>query len=366
MLSRPNSTAVVVAMWVWGQLMVSPASAATAVEVDGGPHLCRAYSGLPQGFAAADGRLANRAGLVPIAGGRFKMGSDAGYPEERDVHEVQVAPFQIDRHEVTNTQFAAFVKATGYLTRAERAPDPADYPGVDRDKLVPASVVFVSPINGESLRDAAYQWWRLQPGADWRHPTGPGSSIDGRANHPVVHVAYEDALAYAKWLGRDLPTEAQWEYAARGGLDGASYPWGNTPEANGRAMTNAWQGRFPFTDEARDGFKDTAPVGCFDRNGYGLYDVVGNVWEWTKDAWQSTHGVETGSANPMVVKTSAQPAERAMVPSRPEQAPVRVIKGGSWLCAPDFCLRYRPSSRQPQEVRLSTLHLGFRAVLNNP
>jgi formylglycine-generating enzyme required for sulfatase activity len=321
------------------------------------PALCKHYSGIPAGFGSARGAEPNRAGMVPIPAGRFRMGSNDGYPEERAVHEVRVGAFWIDRHEVTNAQFASFVQATGYITRAERTPDAAEFPGVAADRLKPGSAVFVQPRRGEHLR-GAYDWWRWVPGANWRHPQGPSSDIRGKENNPVVHIAYEDALAYAKWLGRDLPTEAQWEYAARGGLDGATYPWGNTPDARGRPRANTWQGPFPSVNEAADGFDLTAPVGCYPSNDYGLYDVVGNVWELTRDVYRDRHSV--GSVENPMVATLAQDGPRA-VPATAS----RVIKGGSFLCAPNFCVRYRPSSRQPQEAGLGAMHVGFRTVVND-
>ncbi|RIX76888.1 formylglycine-generating enzyme family protein [Acidovorax cavernicola] len=340
----------------WALFAVVFAAPALAAQ----PALCDAYSGLPSGFAAAQGGQPNRAGLVAIAGGRFRMGSDEGYPEERSVHEVRVDAFAIDRHEVTNAQFARFVQATGYVTRAERAPEAADFPAAAADRLAPGAAVFVPPRKGEHLR-GAYAWWRWMPGADWRHPAGPGSDIRGRGNHPVVQVAFEDAQAYAKWLGRELPTEAQWEYAARGGLDGATYPWGNTPETRTRPMANTWQGRFPFGDQGTDGRKGSAPVGCYAANGYGLVDVVGNAWEWTRDLYKAEHDVRAVE-NPMVVSLNAEGTATTAATTNA----ARVIKGGSFLCAPDFCVRYRPASRQPQEATLGAMHVGFRTVLNAP
>ena len=326
---------------------------AQAIAADGPQRLCEAYGGVPPGFGAAQAGDANRAGLVAVDGGRFRMGSNDGYPEEQKVHDVRVDSFWIDRHEVTNAQFALFVGATGYVTRAERRPSAEEFPGVSSNRLVPGSAVFVSPRGAEHLR-GAYAWWRWMPGADWRHPEGPDSDIRSRGNHPVVHIAFEDALAYAKWLGRDLPTEAQWEYAARGGLDGASYPWGNTPDAKSR-RANTWQGRFPYEDEGRDGHKGTAPVGCYPANGFGLFDVVGNVWEWTRDIYQDRHEPDAVE-NPLLVKLPGAKAGPATA--------ARVIKGGSFLCAPDFCVRYRPSARQPQDVLYGTVHVGFRTLLN--
>ena len=323
------------------------AVASTASTASTASAACADYSGLPDGFGAARGGEANRAGLVAIPAGRFTIGSDRGYPEERTPHPVQVAAFLIDRHEVTNAQFGAFVRATGYVTRAEKPLDAAAFPGVPRERLLPSSVVFVVP----DASAPAYGWWRLVPGADWRHPSGPASSIEGRENHPVVQLAFEDAQAYARWLGRDLPTEAQWEYAARGGLEGADYPWGNTPDVVGRA--NAFQGRFPFVDSGADGHAGSAPVGCYPANGYGLVDVVGNAWEWTRSRWRADHDAD----NAALMAVALPPGEGSRDPQQ------RVIKGGSFLCSPEFCLRYRPASRQPQDQLLATQHLGFRTVL---
>ncbi len=331
--------------------------AAVAAQPDAAPpageRLCAAYRGLPQGFDAARAGHPNRAGMVPIRGGRFRMGSEEGYPEERQVHSVRLDGFLIDRHEVTNAQFAAFVKATGHVTVAERKPSPGDAANITGNQLPAGGVIFVWPKNGEQFK-AAYQWWQYKSGANWRHPYGPGSSIAGLENHPVVQIAYDDAVAYAKWLGRDLPTEAEAEYAARGGLDGATYPWGNTPDVNGRSMANAWQGAFPNINTGQDGHRGTAPVGCYPPNGYGVFDAVGNVWEWTKDVYVDRHPKQD-MENPMIVRV-ANPRDAGPHPDR-------IIKGGSFLCSPDFCLRYRPSSRQPQDPTLSTVHIGFRTVL---
>lgn len=317
-----------------------------------GERLCQGYKGIPPGFAAAVAGKANHAGMVLVRGGHFRMGSDEGYPEERHVHRVRLDDFLVDRHEVTNAQFGAFVKATGYVTLAEKSRAGTAGPSAG-DGFPPGGVVFVWPKNGEHVK-GAYQWWRYQPGANWRHPYGPKSSLQGLDNHPVVQIAYEDALAYAKWLGRDLPTEAEAEYAARGGLDGATYPWGNTPDIKGRMPVNAWQGAFPSLNTGQDGHQATAPVGCFPPNGYGLFDSVGNVWEWTQDIYLNQHPKED-TENPMIVR----------VPGSHDAGndTSRVIKGGSFLCSPDFCLRYRPASRQPQDPTLSTVHIGFRTVL---
>lgn len=325
-------------------------------------HDCQAYNGIPTGFGPARQGAANQAGLVTIPGGRFLMGSDEGYPEEKPVHPVEVQAFQIDQHEVTNAQFAQFVAATGYVTEAERVPEFPPHVQVPEQYRQPGSAVFTPPAathdhdhhdgHDQHAPPSNYNWWVWVPGANWRHPGGPDTNLNGRDNHPVVHIAYEDALAYARWLGRDLPTEEQWEFAARGGLEGATYPWGNTPEVRGRLMANTWQGNFPAQNLLRDGYEGTAPVGCFPANNYGLWDSVGNVWEWTRSAWQPQH-------RPLVPKPLLAAIKDAKV-----NPATGVIKGGSFLCAANFCVRYRPASRQPQETTMSTQHVGFRTVLN--
>lgn len=351
---------------VCGLLATAPLPAAAQGSVLPPPpmpaHDCQAYSGIPAGFGPAKQGVANQAGLVAIAGGRFLMGSDEGYPEERPVHPVQVQAFQIDQHEVTNAQFAQFVAATGYVTQAERVPEFPSNAQVPEQYRQPGSAVFTPPSathdhdhhggHNQHAPTGNYNWWVWVPGANWRHPGGPKTNLDGRDNHPVVHIAYEDALAYARWLGRDLPTEEQWEFAARGGLESARYPWGNTPEVRGRLMANTWQGNFPAKNLLRDGYEGTAPVGCFPANNYGLWDSVGNVWEWTRSAWQPQHRPLT--PKPLVAAAKDAKANPA----------TGVIKGGSFLCAANFCVRYRPASRQPQETTLSTQHVGFRTVLN--
>lgn len=294
------------------------------------------------------------AGMVQVPGGSFLMGSDEHYPEERAAHRVSVSGFWIDRHEVTNAQFRRFVDATGYRTIAERGLDPTENPGLPPELLAPGSMVFAMPERLEGPPELI-QWWRYLHGADWRHPTGPGSSIEGKDDHPVVHVAQEDALAYARWLGRELPTEAEWELAARGGLDGATYTWGDSYDPVDGWRANSWQGSFPVRDEAGDGFHGTAPVGCFAPNGYGLFDMTGNVWEYARDWYVPGH--------------APQPADDPSGPSHElarrfagPAGPAVVIKGGSWLCAPNFCARYRPAARQAQELGLGASHVGFRTV----
>lgn len=291
-----------------------------------------------------------------IPGGAFQMGSDRFRPEERYAHSVRIDSFWIDRHEVTNAQFRKFVQATGYVTRAERGADSKTHPDLSAEVLVPGSVVFISPANltrGGNLT----QWWQYVPGADWRHPTGPGSSIDDKDDHPVVHVAYEDAEAYAQWLGHSLPTEAQWEFAALGGR-GSDEDWTKPYDAEGKPSANTWQGVFPIVNTNDDGYEGTAPVGSFKPNGYGLYDMLGNVWEWTNDWYRPGHMREP------VINPSGPSFN--LIRLAPNEFPRRVIKGGSYLCAVNYCARYRPTARQPQEADLSAAHLGFRTVLNCP
>ncbi|GAA4670138.1 formylglycine-generating enzyme family protein [Phytohabitans rumicis] len=304
--------------------------------------------------------------MVWIPAGEFMMGSDRHYPEEAPPHRVAVEGFFIDPHPVTNDDFAAFVAATGHVTLAERMPEADEYPDADPTLLVPASAVFTPPGRRVPLTDA-YRWWSSVPGADWRHPRGPDSSIDGLGDHPVVHLAWADAAAYAAWAGKALPTEAQWEYAARGGLDGAEYAWGDdelTPD--GRHMANVWQGEFPTTNEATDGYAWTSPVGTFAPNGYGLYDMIGNVWEWTADWWSAHKPAPAATCCGPSPRTNPTGGTEALSvdPTQPLTAriPRRVMKGGSFLCAPNYCRRYRPAARLPQPIDTSTCHLGFRCI----
>jgi formylglycine-generating enzyme required for sulfatase activity len=297
--------------------------------------------------------------LVP--GGSFVMGSDRHYPEEAPAHKVSVGTIWMDVHAVTNAAFARFVAATGHVTLAERPADPALYPGAKPELLAPSSVVFQKPSGPVDLRDP-YQWWTYVPGADWRHPRGPESSIEGLHDHPVVHVAYEDAAAFAAWAGKELPTEAEWEHAARGGLDGAEYTWGDEPAPGGKAMANTWQGRFPYENLVEDGYEHTAPVGSFTANGYGLYDMAGNVWEWTTDFFQPHHALSFACC--AVADPHGGLAEASIDPRTPLiRIPRRVMKGGSYLCAPSYCHRYRPAARMAQPVDTSTCHLGFRCIV---
>jgi formylglycine-generating enzyme required for sulfatase activity len=308
---------------------------------------CASYSGVPTENGPT-------AGMAFIRSGRFVMGSDRHRPEERFTHVVSVDGFWIDRHEVTNAQFRQFVDATGYRTLTERGLDPGAHPNMPKEALAPGSVVFVQP-NDRGGR--VTQWFQYVAGANWREPTGPGSTIAGKDNHPVVHVAYEDALAYAVWRGRELPTEAQWEFAARGGRDGED-DWSSAFDVDGKPIANTWQGIFPVLDTKDDGYAGTAPVGCFRPNGFGLYDMIGNVWEWTSDWYRPSH--------PRLEAVNPTGPELVSLRLAPGQSASRVIKGGSYLCASNYCARYRPAARQPQETDLGAGHIGFRTVLNNP
>jgi len=304
-----------------------------------------------------------RKGMVRVDGGEFTMGSTGFYPEEQPVRRVAVDGFWIDEHPVTVAEFRRFVKATGHLTWAERAPEPADYPGADPDLLEPGSLVF-QPTPGPVDLDDWRRWWTWQPGAQWRHPEGPASTLHGRERHPVTHVAYADAEAYAAWVGKELPTEAEWEYAARGGIDGATYTWGDEFAPRGRMMANTWQGEFPWQNLVLDGWERTSPVRSFPPNGFGLYDMAGNVWEWTSDWFSNPSEVHPCCVpqNPRVDTADAAAASR----NPGEIAPRRVIKGGSHLCAPNYCLRYRPAARQGEAIDTTTSHIGFRCVVREP
>ena len=286
-----------------------------------------------------------REGMAWIPAGSFLMGSEDFYPEERPVRRVEVDGFWMDERPVTVAEFRRFVKATGYVTVAERPLDPADYPDADPRALVPGALVFRRARGPVDLRDYR-QWWAYVPGATWNRPEGPASDTYSRARHPVTQVAFEDAEAYAAWAGKALPTEAEWEYAARGGLEGAAYAWGDDPFPDGRAMANTWQGEFPWQNLRLDGYEGTSPVGSFEPNGHGLFDMTGNVWEWTCD--------------PFGVAPVKSPC---CAPDAGGDIPRRVIKGGSHLCAPNYCLRYRPAARQGEAVDTSTGHIGFRCLV---
>jgi sulfatase modifying factor 1 len=301
--------------------------------------------------------------MVWIPGGTFRMGSEDFYPEEKPVHEVSVDSFLMDRYEVTNEHFSRFVDATGYRTVAERPPTPADFPGAPAENLVPGSLLFRKTPGPVDLRDY-FNWWAWVPGTNWRYPLGPESSIEDLAKHPVVHVAYEDAEAYAHWAGKELPTEAEWEFAARGGLDGKKYTWGDENSPGGKAMANSWQGQFPWQNLLHDGYEGTSPVGSFPPNGYGLYDMAGNVWEWTCDWFVPRHSDEAVKmcCGPAVNPRILSPSKSYDTAQAQFRIPRKVIKGGSHLCAPNYCLRYRPAARQPQMVDTSMNHIGFRCI----
>jgi formylglycine-generating enzyme len=297
--------------------------------------------------------------MVWIPGGTFRMGSDKHYPEEAPAHQATVEGFWIDPYTVTNEEFAAFVTATGHVTVAEKPPNPEDYPGAKPELLQPASVVFCKPAHRVDLRNH-FNWWAYIPGANWRHPEGPGSSIANRAQHPAVHVAYEDIEAYANWVGKELPTEAEWEFAARGGLDGTSYAWGEELAPGGKQMANTWQGEFPIQNLLEDGYEGTAPVGQFPANGYGLFDMIGNVWQWTTDWYAARHPAAPCCAS---LNPKGGSREQSFDPQEPIRIPRKVIKGGSFLCAPNYCRRYRPAARMAQPIDTSACHVGLRLIV---
>lgn len=303
--------------------------------------------------------------MIWVPGGTFLMGSADFYPEEGPVQAVGVDDFWMDVHAVTVADFARFVRETGYLTVAERSLDPSEYPGVLAEALVPGSLVFHPSSGPVDLRHPG-NWWSWVPGASWSRPEGPESIVAGRDRHPVTHVAHEDADAYAAWAGKALPTEAEWERAARGGVEGAVYAWGDELQPAGQALANTWYGRFPWEHLGVAGPLGTSPVGSFPPNGYGLFDMTGNVWEWTDDFYTPSHRDLSPSPcctphNPRVDRVDAGDG------GRPDaQIPRRVVKGGSHLCAPNYCLRYRPAARQAQSIDTSTAHIGFRCVAHVP
>ena len=303
------------------------------------------------------------ADMVWIPGGAFLMGSEQFYPEERPTHQVSVDGFWMDRFEVTIADFRRFVQATGYVTVAERPLNARDYPGVDPTLLVPGSLVFqkaVGPVRLDDYRN----WWRWVPGASWTRPEGPDSNLQGRARHPITQVTAEDAEAFARWAGKTLPTEAEWEFAARGGLEGATFPWGSEFAPKNRMMANTWQGEFPWQNLRTDGFEGTSPVGTFPPNGYGLFDMAGNVWEWTSDFYATAHPDEAARPCCAPHNPRVESPEQSFDVGQPGQTiPRRVTKGGSHLCAPNYCLRYRPAARQPQMIESSTSHIGFRCIV---
>jgi sulfatase modifying factor 1 len=295
---------------------------------------------------------ADTSGMVWINGGKFLMGSDE-FPDSRPVHEVTVNGFFIDTHEVTNAQFAQFVAATKYKTVAERPLNAADYPDVPADKLVPGSAVFTPTATQVSLGNPL-QWWNYVPEANWSQPEGKGSSIKGRENFPVVHVSHEDAAAYARWAGKRLPTEAEWEYAARGGKSDQKFYWGNELKPGNKWVANIYQGHFPDKNTKEDGYIGAAPVQSFPANAYGLYDMDGNVWEWCEDFYRPDAYRTSSATNPKGPSDSYDPDEPGAVK--------RVQRGGSFLCSDDYCIRYKAGSRGKGEVTSGSNNLGFRCV----
>ena len=307
---------------------------------------------LDASLKSAVARSGIAAEMVLIKGGRFQMGS-ADFPDAKPIHAVSVSSFWMDTHEVTNTQFEKFIRATHYVTVAERPLNPADYPGVPVDKLVPGSAVFTPPVQAVSLANPL-QWWQYMAGANWRHPQGPKSSIVGKGNDPVVQVCYEDAAAYAKWAGKRLPTEAEWEFAARAGRQGTKYYWGNDLKPGGKWVANIFQGRFPNNNTVEDGFQTLAPTKTFPANSNGLYDMDGNVWEWCSDLYRPDYYQKSPASNPKGPADSYDPEEPGMVK--------HVQRGGSFLCSDQYCIRYKAGSRGKGETSSASNNLGFRCV----
>jgi len=301
--------------------------------------------------------------MVWVPGGTFTMGSDRHYPEERPAHRVTVDGFWMDRTPVTNERFARFIESTGHVTFAEIPPKPEDYPGALEHMLYAGSLVFVKPDKPVDRRDIT-NWWHFMRGADWRHPHGPGSSIEGLDQHPVVHISFGDAEAFTKWERKDLPTEAEWEFACRGGLEGAAYAWGEEFLPGDRHMANTWQGDFPWQQKGADGYDGTSPVESFPPNGYGLRDMIGNVWEWTTDWYSPKHPSDVLKACCVPRNPRGAPEAESYDPAQPQiLIPRKVIKGGSHLCAPNYCRRYRPAARFAEAVDTSTCHLGLRCIV---
>lgn len=301
-------------------------------------------------------------GMIAIPGGSFAMGASDFYPEEAPIRMVSVDPFMIDATPVTNAAFADFVAATGYVTVAEIAPDPKDYPGMAPELAQPGSAVF--EMTSGPVNTAVPSWWEFKIGASWRSPLGPGSSIEGIEDHPVVHVAHVDAEAFAAWAGKVLATEAEWEFAARGGLEGATYAWGEDLAPDGKMLANYWQGLFPFANQLTDGWLRTSPVRTYPPNGYGLYDMIGNVWEWTADWFaQPKAARKTRGSCCVPVNPRGGTRSQSIAPNDPMRMARKVLKGGSHLCAENYCQRYRPAARYAQPIDTTTSHVGFRCIV---
>jgi sulfatase modifying factor 1 len=316
-----------------------------------------------QPVVGPDSPPAKPGNMIFVPGGTFWMGSDRHYPEEAPTHRAAVDGFWMDRYPVTNRQFRKFVRATGHVTCAEIPPDPKDYPGALPHMLFAGSLVFTRPAGQVDLRNWA-EWWTFLRGADWRHPYGRRSSIKGLDDFPVVHVAFADALAFARWAGKDMPTEAEWEFAARGGLDGAEFGWGDELAPGGKHRANTWQGEFPRQNLAEDGYQRTSPVNAFPPNGYGLSDMIGNVWEWTTDWYSPKHTADASKACCIPENPPGGSEVGSYDPCQPQsKIPRKVLKGGSHLCAPNYCRRYRPAARHAQPIDTSTSHVGFRCIV---
>jgi formylglycine-generating enzyme len=301
--------------------------------------------------------------MVWIPGGTFTMGSHRHYPEEGPAHQVTVKGFWMDKFTVTNRDFKLFTESTGYVTFAERPLNPGDYPGAAPESLVPGSLVFIRPAHKVELRNIG-NWWAYVPGACWKYPEGPGSSVDSKWDHPVVHVAWEDVEAYAKWKGKELPTEAEWEFACRGGLEGKIYEWGDDLLPEGRIMANFWTGEFPWKKIPVHIYKRTSPAGAFPPNAFGLHDMTGNVWEWTQDWYEPEHHHDAATACCIPVNPRGGQRENSFDSRQPEiMIPGKVLKGGSHLCAQNYCYRYRPAARHAQMIDSGTGHIGFRCIV---
>jgi formylglycine-generating enzyme required for sulfatase activity len=305
-------------------------------------------------------------GMVYLSGGTFSMGSENFYPEEAPVRKVEVGPFWMDETPVTNRQFSCFVEETGHVTVAEIAPDPEDYPGLLEGMDQPGSLVFRKTAGPVDMSQPA-NWWQFTVGANWRDPFGDGLSLDTLElwDHPVVHIAYADAEAYAKWAGKDLPSEAEFEFAAKGGLEGLDYAWGSELAPGGKMMANTWQGLFPFANQNLDGWERTSPVRAFPANPHGIYDLIGNTWEWTSDWWAEKPGAASKGRKACCVVSNPRGAKLkdSYDPSQPLiRIGRKVLKGGSHLCAPNYCQRYRPAARHPEMTDTSTSHIGFRCI----